>query len=391
MEQSGAHGRFARSQVVSVMEEEIFSAQRNHLIQIVRQQFVAAQPQSKALAIRLLSGDYLSRIGVAVQESDLCLGVDPIYGGYPEVARLGYLLAGSYCAIPECRDRFLSGISRLRQRTARASHLAGDDISILGIADGLASVSDCTDQLELDAVKQWFTELLSSSSVPIYGSWTSLMRTVASNLVDNGGRVPTAPSSANIDAQALYIVMWHVWPKQFGVAPAVSPDSYRALFSQLLRYAPSESEFEKAVIWLKSLDLLVERSSTVLFPKSEREALAISQLAEIKNKLESRAEKRARLVLWAYVGVIALVWLFLGLLTYRYGWDTMEPWITFLGVPATIGPYIYFALTKREFTLHDIFHNIKNRHLHKLFRETGFDLDKYHSLTFASDTKTLPM
>jgi hypothetical protein len=84
----------------------------------------------------------------------------------------------------------------------------------------------------------------------------------------------------------------------------------------------------------------------------------VKELTKIKNRLDLNAEKYTRRLLWLYFGLLAITWIGLGILTYQFGWNNMEPWTYFIGGIPTLGSYIYFAIIQRELSPQAIYNQI---------------------------------
>lgn len=94
------------------------------------------------------------------------------------------------------------------------------------------------------------------------------------------------------------------------------------------------------------------------------------KLGQIKKQLNLDGQKYAKRIFLLNFGVLVVVATGLALLTYKFGWDTMEPWTYFIGIGAVIGSYAYFALTQQEFSPKAIYERIvekKKRELHQKF------------------------
>jgi internalin A len=102
----------------------------------------------------------------------------------------------------------------------------------------------------------------------------------------------------------------------------------------------------------------VEPPQKVPVPISSSKAEVVKELTKIKNRLDLNAEKYTRRLLWLYFGLLAITWIGLGILTYQFGWNNMEPWTYFIGGIPTLGSYIYFAIIQRELSPQAIYNQI---------------------------------
>lgn len=111
-----------------------------------------------------------------------------------------------------------------------------------------------------------------------------------------------------------------------------------------------------------------------------KDAGAIAELTRIKDNLDLRSESYAKRRLWWSLALLAAMWIVLAALTYRFTWDVMEPWITFLGGGVTVLTYGYFAITQREWTPTGIYNHIVERKKKQNYLASGFDPEKYERL-----------
>jgi hypothetical protein len=106
----------------------------------------------------------------------------------------------------------------------------------------------------------------------------------------------------------------------------------------------------------------------------------VTELAEIKAKLDWNAQRYAKRSLWLYFGMLAAMWLGLIILTWQLGWDKMEPWVCFIGGGGTLGSYVYFVITQNELSPNAIYDQIVESKKRKIYQASGFDLKRYERL-----------
>ena len=106
----------------------------------------------------------------------------------------------------------------------------------------------------------------------------------------------------------------------------------------------------------------------------------IAELSKIKAQLDLQSENYAKRSLRWYLAFIALVGIVLAVLTYRLGWDVMEPWTYFIGAALTLGAYAYFAVTLREPSLRGIYDHLVEMKKKRNYEAFGFDQKKYERL-----------
>ncbi len=100
----------------------------------------------------------------------------------------------------------------------------------------------------------------------------------------------------------------------------------------------------------------------------------LNELENIKKNLKKKARIKARRFIWVLIGVILVVECILAYLTYRIGWNTMEPWTYFLGFFfGIILPYIYFAITLDEPSPLKFYKKLQEKIHWKLYKEIGLE------------------
>jgi hypothetical protein len=106
----------------------------------------------------------------------------------------------------------------------------------------------------------------------------------------------------------------------------------------------------------------------------------IDELIRTKNQLDTNAQKFAQRGLWIYFGVLIAVGVTLAILTHLLSWNVMEPWTYFISLTASIGSYVYFVVTKREFSPIAIYNQIVESKKSKNYEDFGFDISRYEKL-----------
>ncbi len=108
-------------------------------------------------------------------------------------------------------------------------------------------------------------------------------------------------------------------------------------------------------------------------PEPPQSTMAEEQLERIKSTLDEKSRRQARRTIWIAFGGLVAVWIVLAYLTYRLGFDTMEPWTYFIGTGVVIAEYAYFALTLHEYSPKAIFERIVERKRKKNYSDAGLE------------------
>ena len=162
-------------------------------------------------------------------------------------------------------------------------------------------------------------------------------------------------------------------------ARAICDECRNKLLSDSPKVSPSQ---------LDALDKLFELCGKILEGKevlasrvnlSSKDRL-LSELTKIKSNLDANAHNIAQRGLWLYLLFLICVWVTLAFLTYKIGWNIMEPWTYFIGGTVTLGGYLYFVATKKELSPMTIYHQLIESRKQRNYREFGFDIELYESL-----------
>jgi CRP-like cAMP-binding protein len=98
------------------------------------------------------------------------------------------------------------------------------------------------------------------------------------------------------------------------------------------------------------------------------------EVTKMQEWLAQNAQKYARQILLLYIGVLFAIWVGLGILTWNFGWDKMEPWTYFIGFGSLIVSYSYLAITHREASPKAIYDHIAERKKKKDYQALGWSL-----------------
>jgi hypothetical protein len=363
--------------MVPVKRQEILSIRRNELIQIIDHELPTARPHSRAFACRVLGAEY--DLAVTLPD-EVSITPDLLaYGGYPEVAALGFALAFPNHNTRELRIQFERGLSRLLGRTLKGLTFAGDDLALLGLAEGIVVTSRHEQGKQTDdSSRLWLLKLIDRDSTR--RAWTVRMRELAGDLLDQRGRLSVKATQRNVDTQALEVTLRHIWPEPFAEVLPPSIDEYNKLFTRLMATGPDPTDLEKALVRLRAIDLLLQQTSRSLFPRTDRETLAIEQLIRIKATLDQRAKRLTDRFIWVYIALTVVDWIALIAVTLVRGWAVVEPWVFYLSVPSTLAPYVYYAIMQKELSPGALYRQVRTARAQKLYRQAGFDLEAFKKL-----------
>lgn len=114
--------------------------------------------------------------------------------------------------------------------------------------------------------------------------------------------------------------------------------------------------------------------------EEEQERKELADLTAIQTELDKQAETYARRVFGLYI----VVWIGIALLffaiTIQFGYQIVSMVMFFVGL-AALGPNIFFFITGKEWSRLAFYELILERRKAKLYREAGFDVERYEELT----------
>jgi internalin A len=122
------------------------------------------------------------------------------------------------------------------------------------------------------------------------------------------------------------------------------------------------------------------QTSSLTRADEARDAAAVEELTGIKTRLDADSEGYVKRRLWLCIGLFAMLEITLAVLTYYFGWNTVEPLTFFLGIVPPLAAYVYFAATLQEFSPKAIYEGFIERKKLKNYRAAGFKLEKYKKL-----------
>jgi hypothetical protein len=238
--------------------QELLTERKSLLMSVLKNGLKASRSHTTAFVLRVLPQDYRRELEQA-GAIELAVPLDPTYGGYPDVAFLGFMLAAEPTNAP-LSQKFFEGCERLRKRdVASTKPFFLDDVAVLGVAEGLCCLP------KADAVRGWLLDGIERSMG--HSQWSSRMRQLAADLLDSRGRLKVALSNSQVDALALELVLSGVWTNAFSQTYRLSQEiQYDVLKRLLSDPPPNQDDIERAAVWLIALDRLVTVASYSLLP-----------------------------------------------------------------------------------------------------------------------------
>jgi hypothetical protein len=217
---------------------------------------------------------------MGVKQSGFDLSTTPevlAYEGYPRLVYLGFGIGATDSPAADAVQAFTAGLQHLRQRSeAGLATFIADDIAILGVADGIARLSGQPIP-DLDNAREWVKGIADRPPAP--AQWSTRMRALAGDLLDGRGRLKVSPDKSSVDALALELAIRDTWPHAF-IGVAILDDEQRGKLLQALltEAAPQVGDSERAVVWLKALDLIIATAAKSLLPTVSDTARILSDV-----------------------------------------------------------------------------------------------------------------
>lgn len=244
--------------------QDLLDSRKTALSRIIRDAVEESPPTSVGFAVCVLAESQESSViaGSRIAQLD---GGKIEYGGYPDLALWGFRFWRQDSPNARDMESFKAGLARLHSRgETGVDTFAGDDVALLGVAIGLWRLLKLGDQ-EARAHIDWLIPLIDKT--PRIISWSFRMRALAGDLLDSRGRLRVSPNLNGTDETALEVVLRDVWQEVFINSTTLDLQTQSALLNRLLSdYQPHQGDLERAVVWLKALDILVDYASRALFP-----------------------------------------------------------------------------------------------------------------------------
>lgn len=280
------------------MIQDVLSSRRAALANAIRASFGHSR-QVDGLVVRLALA--YPRVQVldskAVNDFEFVATREEIlYQGFPRLASIGFGLDCGRVNVTSYGD-FLEGIVRLHgSGPKRIQTFGADDVALLGVSAGLAHLSSVqhteVDRSKLDDCRSWMLAIIDSQHDT--SQWTTRMRLLAGDLLDNRGRLRTAPAIDDTDAQTLDLALRHVWPHAVLLAMQQDDSLRRRVLSHLLSDTlPQAGDLERSAIWLCVLSELAAREAETLLKSEEKNVSASAPIVFISYTHDSADHEMA--------------------------------------------------------------------------------------------------
>jgi len=352
------------------------SESRQVLIDAIRKVISKSPVHSLAFALRICNTDVAQETGLADFLGKIVW--DATYGGYPEVAGMGFQIAtGAGEKNSELVRKFLDGLRRQKGRPDRALEaLSLDDVALLGFAEGIVVIQKTNQTPEIESLKQWVLDLINLE--PRREIWTSRLRDLAGDLLDKKGRLRSLPNWSELNFASLEIVLRDFWQELQMNHDVLPMEFFGDLLSRLIKNAnPKTSQIEELIVQLKAMDLLIEQNSKSLFPKAD---IALSMLGNMKHRLDMVAIRNTKISM--LVGFVVFVVINI---SYYYAKTNLAQGIQnifdyFVPLLSASLVYVYYAISQKEMNPKEIFTQMLEKHKNKLYKKWGLDIKKLQEI-----------
>ncbi|ORX92541.1 hypothetical protein K493DRAFT_316541 [Basidiobolus meristosporus CBS 931.73] len=107
----------------------------------------------------------------------------------------------------------------------------------------------------------------------------------------------------------------------------------------------------------------------------------IESMSTLKQSLDRQAQTASIiLATGSFTGLVTYIGVMARLTWWDYGWDVMEPVAYFTSIGMGIVGYLYFLITKREYTYEALAHYAVSQRQMKLYIKHGLDINQYQNL-----------
>src|SRR5258706_6880145 len=182
--------------------QQLLSERKLQLLNALKAGLKSSRTHTTAFAFRVLPQIYQEELFDS-GAIELSPPLNPTYGGYANVAFLGFRFAAN----PTDEDlakNFLEGYERLKKRDNAANRpFFLDDVALLGVADGLAALPHVNHE------RSWLLTGIEQHSGQ--QQWSSRMRDLACDLLDRRGRLRVAINFNDINTLTLTLILRSIW------------------------------------------------------------------------------------------------------------------------------------------------------------------------------------
>lgn len=316
--------------------EELLYQRQTTLSAVIQKSFQSGSQHSRAFAWRILQDVRASKTAELVPTNIKVVPQNATYSGVPEVAALGFRL-GAQEATAEEAQAFLAALRRLQHRPESAlTPLLADDVALLGTADGLAYLIGSSYPDTADLIT-WLTSIIDKRQGPEV--WTSRMRYLAGDLLDERARLQALPDSLNTDMVALDLALRRAWPHPYLKVLHPNAQSRETLLHHLLSDTPPHvGDLERAAVHMAAIDSLVATVCRGLVPSVPETARILADVQHSLKRWRWAEKSRRRITPSRWLiddeyDVQALLWAVLYPIyrsdlvdeTYLPSWGNMQP------------------------------------------------------------------
>ena len=282
--------------------DEVLGSRLSALWDIVRDGLEDAPAHVQGFVTRSLDGlDHYPGSVPFYQGRSVEAYIDAVrFDGYPALAQAGYTLAGTDSTHIDANiiDAYLQCITHQRGRPAqRQAEIAADALALLGIADGLRTVSKIgsANVEQLATAKKWIRDLLDHHG----GCDARLTRAryLASDLLDDQGRFGRRLlQSDDVWVAAVDLSLWRCWKDVLRSVEHPDTEQRRKLLKGLLTaHPPGDGEVLHAASWLSALDALIDKFAASAVPHEHQvvRMLAQTQGSFLRWRWEATSTRRS--------------------------------------------------------------------------------------------------
>jgi hypothetical protein len=249
-----------------VSPSELVAARQAQLWGVITGSFDNASSQSKAFSLRALAADWANQ-RTDFPQFDFSERLQNVrYEGFPGLAYLGFGIGAlkEVSAEDPVVMEFVAALRQFRQSPKdRLKHFITDEVSVLGIADGMARlraaslIDECACAWLVNAIE---VEASSSQS-------SRRVLALAAEMLDTRRRLQPQLPTESVDLMALDLCLRRVWVSAFREVSLPARNLHETILRKLLvETPPSVGELDRATVWLVAISVLLEGSVSTLIP-----------------------------------------------------------------------------------------------------------------------------